>query len=366
MVRSFMLVLMVALTLLSAPEVRAGRRHVGRRCRKDAQCLSGTCCNGRCSPQSACSNELAGLAALVTGGPGGELDAAPKPTGQGKPPAPEKCRNGFDCGTCGVCKKGRCTGGETGRCSSCQICSQDGSACIGVPDGSGSGPGGYYGCGPDALGGLQCCGGDCVDTRGNIDNCGACGNACTGGTSCQYMAGGGVGCRCRDWETECNGTCANLQTDPNNCGKCGHVCASGSCDNGVCECLSWCDGSGHCGGGQADCGPCETCNNGACLPTTCGGGQICCGAGCVDTQTDPSNCGACGTVCPAGQDCVQGACQSRCPPATTDCEGIWCCNEGMLCVHNEYTGAPLCCVPGFGLYWDCVRLGYPLICCMPQ
>src|SRR5262245_48506531 len=68
MVRSFTLVLMAALTLLSAPEVHAGRRHDGHRCRRDAECLSGTCCNGRCSPQSACANELAGPAALVTGG----------------------------------------------------------------------------------------------------------------------------------------------------------------------------------------------------------------------------------------------------------------------------------------------------------
>jgi hypothetical protein len=352
MVRSFTLVLMAALTLLSAPELHAGRRHDGHRCRRDAACLSGTCCNGRCSSQSASCDERAGLAAAA---------------GQPKPPTGEKCTGkGTWCGRCGVCIKGRCTGGDTGRCTACQVCSQDGSACVGVPDGSGVASE-YYSCGPDAHGGLWCCGGQCVDTLIDINNCGACGNACTGGTSCQYMAGGGVGCRCRDGETECNGTCANLQTDPNNCGQCGHVCASGSCSNGVCECLSWCDGSGHCGGGQADCGPCETCTNGACQPTTCGGGQICCGAGCVDTQTDPSNCGGCGNVCPAGQDCVDGACQSpRCAPPTFDCGGVWCCPEGQLCLNNEYTGAPGCCIPGFGRREECLRLGLPLICCMAQ
>ena len=72
MVRSFTLVLMAALTLLSAPEAHAGRRHDGRRCKRDVQCLSGTCCNGRCSPQSASCNELADLAALLTGDAGGE------------------------------------------------------------------------------------------------------------------------------------------------------------------------------------------------------------------------------------------------------------------------------------------------------
>src|SRR5262245_37408971 len=267
MTRSFTFVLMAVLALSSASEVHAGRRHDGRRCRNDAQCLSGVCFDGRCSsPTTADGHHRLGMVAA----------------GKGKPPPPEKCTNGTSCGQCGICKKGRCTGGDTHQCGACQVCSSDGSACIAVPDGSAAASE-YYGCGPDhAVGGLWCCGGNCVDTSLDINNCGACGNACTGGTSCQYMAGGRLGCRCPDSETECNGTCANLQTDPNNCGQCGHVCASGSCSNGVCECLSWCDGSGHCGGGQADCGPCETCNNGACLPTTCGGGQICCGAGCVD------------------------------------------------------------------------------------
>src|SRR5205814_10650193 len=120
MVRSSILVLMAALTLLSAPEIRAGRRHEGRRCRKDTQCLSGTCCNGRCSPQSASCNEATGLAALVAVDRGSEPGAAPGSTGYAKPPPSEKCtgKNTF-CGACGVCKKGRCTGGETGRCSAC-------------------------------------------------------------------------------------------------------------------------------------------------------------------------------------------------------------------------------------------------------
>src|SRR5207248_11647605 len=155
----------------------------------DAQCLGGTCCNGRCSPQPAGCNDAAGLAALVVVDRGSEPEAAPSSTGYAKPPPSEKCTGkGTSCGACGVCTKGRCTGGDTGRCGSCKICSQDGSACIGVPDGSGSGPNGYYSCGPDALGGLTCCSGSCVDTLSSIDNCGACGNACAGGKLCQEIA----------------------------------------------------------------------------------------------------------------------------------------------------------------------------------
>jgi hypothetical protein len=116
------------------------------------------------------------------------------------------------------------------------------------------------------------------------------------------------------------------------------------------------------------CGPCEVCSmtTGQCAPT-CSAGQSCCDDTCLDTTTDPSNCGGCGNVCPAGQECVGGACQSpRCAPPTFDCGGVWCCPEGQLCLNNEYTGAPLCCIPGFGRHEDCLRLGIPLICCMPQ
>jgi hypothetical protein len=350
MVRSFTLVLMAVLALLSASEVHAARRHDGHRCRRDAQCLSGTCCNGRCSPQSAVCNEGAGL-----------VDGAPERTGQAKPPAPEKCTGKGSCGACGVCNKGRCTGGDTGRCGSCKVCSQDGSACLSVPDGSGGGPNGYSGCGPDAHGGLQCCSGGCVDTLSNIDNCGGCGIACTGGKLCREVAIGFVGCACRDSETECNGTCANLQTDPNNCGQCGHVCASGACENGLCSCLSSCDGSGNCGGGQADCGPCETCTNGACMPT-CGGDQTCCGSGCVDTQTDPNNCGSCGNTCVAGQAC----CGSGCVDTTIDTNNCGFC--GNVCTGGDTCQNGLCLPSLCPDPWFSCGVSYPHVsdvCCLP-
>jgi hypothetical protein len=264
-----------------------------------------------------------------------DVPAAREFTPQGKPPVGEKCRNGDWCGACGVCKKGRCTGGDTGRCGSCNVCSSDGATCIAVADGSGSGPDGNYGCGPDPYGGLQCCSGDCVDTSSSIDNCGACGNACTEGKTCREIVVGVVGCACADSETECNGRCVNLQTDPNNCGECGKVCGSGSCDNGVCDCLTVCDSSGNCTGGEEACGACEICTDGLC-EATCGAGQVCCGAGCVDTQNDPANCGGCGSACPAGEQCVAGACQPSCPDGYTPCAG--------QCVPNTPRGGGECCV----------------------
>lgn len=40
----------------------------------------------------------------------------------------------------------------------------------------------------------------------------------------------------------------------------------------------------------------------------CGLGLLSCSGSCIDGQTDPNNCGACGNVCPGGQTCNVGTC----------------------------------------------------------
>jgi len=42
----------------------------------------------------------------------------------------------------------------------------------------------------------------------------------------------------------------------------------------------------------------------------------------VDTKTDWSNCGACGTACKAGQVCSAGSCKLSCQSGLTDCSGL--------------------------------------------
>jgi hypothetical protein len=122
-----------------------------------------------------------------------------------------------------------------------------------------------------SCGGGTTCGGACVDTSTDPNNCGACGNVCGAGTTC---AGGQ--CTCASG-TQCGGTCVDTSTDGNNCGACGNVCASGtSCVNGTCQgscnphfdCggffVDSCNDTNNCGGCNVSCGFGATCNNGVC------------------------------------------------------------------------------------------------------
>lgn len=54
---------------------------------------------------------------------------------------------------------------------------------------------------------------------------------------------------------------------------------------------------------------------------TCGAGLSSCPGGCVDTDFDPANCGACDNACPTGQACLDGACVAACGVGLTNCGG---------------------------------------------
>jgi hypothetical protein len=64
-----------------------------------------------------------------------------------------------------------------------------------------------------------------------------------------------------------------------------------------------------CGGGEE-----ETSSGG------CSGSQTSCNGTCVDTSLDPNNCGICGNVCSADQQCIAGQCE--CAAGHISCAGV--------------------------------------------
>jgi hypothetical protein len=234
---------------------------------------------------------------------------------------------------------------------------------------------GVCGCPP----GLTFCGGTCVDARTDANNCGACGTMCPSGVPC----GGGV-CGCGAPTKLCGTACVDESSDDQHCGSCINACAIGqSCTNGMCGCSG---GACACAVGETQCGGATGCVNLGNDPNHCGTlcpGSICvapltcqdatCGCPvatqaycrssntCSDLETDPANCGVCGTSCNGGT-CSSGTCvtTSSCTlannAACTPGEASPCCatpTPGISCATVETafgtydtssTFANLCCI----------------------
>jgi hypothetical protein len=69
----------------------------------------------------------------------------------------------------------------------------------------------------------------------------------------------------------------------------------------------------------------------------CPTGQTRCGDRCVNLQINENNCGRCGKRCAAGQECVNGMCESGggCPDGRPPCGGApTCCLPGETCLNG--------------------------------
>ena len=127
-------------------------------------------------------------------------------------------------------------------------------------------------------------------------------------------------------------------------------CACCQCGDGPpCQVPQTCCPPGQCVDTNTDpenCGGCGVVcpNGGACIDGSCPcpGGQFC-GDQCVDTQSDPSNCGGCGYVCPTGSSCENAGCAPDqngpgTPGNPTPGNGycIWCpCNESYYANEDD-------------------------------
>jgi hypothetical protein len=137
--------------------------------------------------------------------------------------------------------------------------------------------------------------------------------------------------------------------------KCVPLCTDGTCAGGLSCCNDVCvneqtdpDNCDACGN---VCPNGEACTTGECqVPKTCNGGppcgpeDQCCSSGCADTNSDPKNCGGCARPCLAGQTCVAGTCTTPtscnggpvCPPADE------CCTSGCADTSSDPKNCATC------------------------
>ncbi|MEZ4222246.1 MAG: hypothetical protein R3B13_15020 [Polyangiaceae bacterium] len=158
-------------------------------------------------------------------------------------------------------------------------------------------------------------------------------DAGSGGAAGSHTGGtGGEAWPCGPTQKQCASECVNVDDPttgcsdtscgacivPNAVAACAPACAVGSCSTGYADC----DGSAgngceinvntdpnNCGGCGTACAANQVCSDGKCV-TSCSSGHTTCGGSCVDLSNDSQHCGACGV------DCLGGACSDgKCAPA---------------------------------------------------
>lgn len=167
-------------------------------------------------------------------------------------------------------------------------------------------PEGLAACGPDPS--------DCADLTSDHDNCGACGISC----GAQVCDQGNCANTCSSPATDCDGTCIDTSSDPENCGSCGFVCSLPNADPA-------------CAGGHCAIGAC-TANFGDCDGDPANGCE-------ADVAQDDLNCGQCGNSCASGISCGSGECQS--PGAM--CGGVTCPIPQLCCRSGGSMGGTFSC-----------------------
>lgn len=111
----------------------------------------------------------------------------------------------------------------------------------GTAGASGAAGGGAGGSAGGCGNGETSCGGTCVDTTTDVNNCGSCYDICgtpSNGIATCTTSKCGVACNVNYGDCDAdatNGCEADLLSDAKNCGACGRDCLGGGCQNGMCQ-----------------------------------------------------------------------------------------------------------------------------------
>jgi hypothetical protein len=171
------------------------------------------------------------------------------------------------------------------------------------------------------------------------------------------------GAACQNSSACCSAICVS---DANGNGSCAqpnggacmapHVPCPGP--GGMPVCVDTTSDPTNCGMCGAQCPMGTSCVNGVCA-MACPSGFAVCGGMCVNVGLDPNNCGMCGAHCPMGANCVNGAC--ACVPGSVSCGGVCvnltsdpnncgacgvhCSGGTSTCVAGVCTAPPGMCAP---------------------
>ena len=160
-----------------------------------------------------------------------------------------------------------------------------------------------------------------VDSRSDVNHCGACGNVCGFANANASCASSTCGFTCKPGFWDLDGNPANgceyacpvgSDSDPLNCGSCGFVCSVPGGTVATYACPAKSCAIATCATGRADC-------------------DLTYADGCeVDVRTDVSNCGSCGHVCNVAggsvtaYSCVAQVCGiAACAPGRADCDLVY-------------------------------------------